>query len=151
MYCSAHRGPFSTVQALVASVFFAESCRPRAVPAGSPCPSVFSGLPTSPFVPQPFGYTLTTCRSKLSILRLPARLPCASLPPAARSSLFQPCAPARPAVAAPAHSPVASLLPSPPPQGPLPAAFALPSPLPSSRIVPQAFPGMAPEPARSLL
>lgn len=129
----------------MASVFSAEPCRHWLSQQEVHAPCVFSDLPTSPFVPQPFGYTLTTCCSKLSIFRpLPARLPSAHLPPAAGSSVCQLCALRGPAVAAPALC----LLRPPSCPGLLPRAA---SPLSSSHIVPQAFPGMAAEPSLSLL
>lgn len=104
MYYSARRGPFSTIQAPVASVFSAEPCRHWLSQQEVHAPCVFSDLPTSPSVPQPFGYTLTTCCSKLSIfLPLPACLPSAtshllqahhsasSVPCGVRLRLHQPC------------------------------------------------------------
>ena len=77
----------------MASVFSADACRHRLSQQEVHAPCVFSDLPTSRFVPQPFGYTLTACCSKLSIF----------LPwPAAGSSLCRLCALRGPAVAMPA-------------------------------------------------
>lgn len=132
----------------MASVFSAEPCRHWLSQQEVHAPCVFSDLPTSPFVPQPFGYTLTTCCSKLSIFRpLPACLPSAHLPPAAGSSVCQLCALRGPAVAAPALC----LLPWPPPQGRLPS-FLLPHrpsgfPWNGCRALPEPTTGVPPGPS----